>query len=54
MRELDEELVPTGREREAGLRGVETHDHAIAVLEPDFPVRLGGHSEAASALDPGT
>src|SRR6185312_4434280 len=53
LRELDGELVESLAERQTGLRGVEPHDHAVAVLEPDFPVRPGGDGETSRALDPG-
>ena len=53
MRQLDIELVPALAERQTRLRGVEAHDHAGSVLEPQFAVRLGGDGETTRALDPG-
>ena len=53
LRELDVELVTSLAEREPRLRGVQTHDDSVAVLEPDFAIRLGGDGEVACALDPG-
>ena len=52
LRQLDIELVAPLAEREPRLRGVEPHDHAVAVLEPDFAVRLGGDGETPRALNP--